>query len=551
MGKPADVCKQLQVALDAFDFDLAKTLTEQLAGVVRKTPSAVPEDVALSVLKALRKKRMFTALRSFAEVYFRYRHRSIRPDLRVQYAQALADDGELTAALAVMGDLLEVVPKASKDAEEARGLIGRAYKQSFVRACVGPSGAGEGPLDAYGADALRCALRAYDKAYKLAKADRFWPAINLVALLARAAAEGVKTGVAADPRALARKLLSAMAKKLPPETAQSAKTDPPWLVATGLEASLAIDDDEATVAWAKRYLACERADAFEYGSTLRQLTEIWRLHTRKGRHSATVVPILEAKLLSMRGGIISGIGASVAVSDVTLQEVWGLERFKTFDWMRRAVRCGDGVGRVEDPNGRPVGTGFLVLGRDLKPEWGDEPLFVTNRHVVNDDPVDAERNGITSARACVRFTTHAGDERDVQHKVAHVAWSSGKDSKLDVAILSLATRPAKPVPLEFGHGANLQCAVRPPSHVYVLGHPGGAALNYSLYDNDLQALEPPYLYYRSPTLGGSSGSPLFNEDWGVVGVHHSAVTSRNANCGSLVDDLRAAINPMTRSRHVD
>jgi V8-like Glu-specific endopeptidase len=28
------------------------------------------------------------------------------------------------------------------------------------------------------------------------------------------------------------------------------------------------------------------------------------------------------------------------------------------------------------------------------------------------------------------------------------------------------------------------------------------------------------LHYRAPTAGGSSGSPVFNEDWEVMGLHH-------------------------------
>jgi V8-like Glu-specific endopeptidase len=31
----------------------------------------------------------------------------------------------------------------------------------------------------------------------------------------------------------------------------------------------------------------------------------------------------------------------------------------------------------------------------------------------------------------------------------------------------------------------------------------------------------PRLHYRAPTEGGSSGSPIFNIQWKLIGVHHA------------------------------
>ena len=33
--------------------------------------------------------------------------------------------------------------------------------------------------------------------------------------------------------------------------------------------------------------------------------------------------------------------------------------------------------------------------------------------------------------------------------------------------------------------------------------------------------EAPYLHYRAPTEGGSSGSPVFNAQWKLIGLHHA------------------------------
>jgi V8-like Glu-specific endopeptidase len=67
--------------------------------------------------------------------------------------------------------------------------------------------------------------------------------------------------------------------------------------------------------------------------------------------------------------------------------------------------------------------------------------------------------------------------------------------------------------------------------VYVIGYPGGRELAFSFQDNELLDHEGPpagtppiagvvRLHYRAPTEGGSSGSPVFNEMWDVIGLHH-------------------------------
>src|SRR6187401_59922 len=74
-------------------------------------------------------------------------------------------------------------------------------------------------------------------------------------------------------------------------------------------------------------------------------------------------------------------------------------------------------------------------------------------------------------------------------------------------------------------------AARAP-RVYVIGHPGGRDLAFSFQDNELLGHEGPpsgkpplegvcRVHYRAPTEGGSSGSPVFNDNaWAVIALHH-------------------------------
>ena len=90
------------------------------------------------------------------------------------------------------------------------------------------------------------------------------------------------------------------------------------------------------------------------------------------------------------------------------------------------------------------------------------------------------------------------------------------------------------------------------SRVLIIGHPEGGDLSLSINDNDLLDRDDRYLHYRAPTEGGSSGSPVFNRDWRVIGLHHAggdAIPRLNnkggtyqANEGIRIDAIAAAVS---------
>jgi V8-like Glu-specific endopeptidase len=97
-----------------------------------------------------------------------------------------------------------------------------------------------------------------------------------------------------------------------------------------------------------------------------------------------------------------------------------------------------------------------------------------------------------------------------------------------------------------------------PGKTYIVGHPLGQVIAFSFDNNKVEHLEndqsdgsPVRIYYGTPTARGNSGSPVFNERWEIIGVHHvgnarvdTADPSKPiiANEGVLMSSVNVAIH---------
>jgi len=77
--------------------------------------------------------------------------------------------------------------------------------------------------------------------------------------------------------------------------------------------------------------------------------------------------------------------------------------------------------------------------------------------------------------------------------------------------------------------ANAQCGAltlrrkgtKKDAHVNIIQHPGGGPKQIALYHNLVTYADNTIVQYLTDTLPGSSGSPVFDDDWDVVALHHS------------------------------
>jgi V8-like Glu-specific endopeptidase len=123
-------------------------------------------------------------------------------------------------------------------------------------------------------------------------------------------------------------------------------------------------------------------------------------------------------------------------------------------------------------------------------------------------------------------------------------------SELDTAILELDGYPDGVIPTPLAPAL-------PPKplrnrRAYVIGHPRGLAQpQFSLQDNLLLDYDQRVMHYRSPTERGSSGSPIFDNQWQLIGLHHAggfnlphlnnAGGTHAANEGITLDAIRAGL----------
>jgi V8-like Glu-specific endopeptidase len=208
-----------------------------------------------------------------------------------------------------------------------------------------------------------------------------------------------------------------------------------------------------------------------------------------------------------------------------------VSQLRSLAWVRRSLEVSRSVCRVLLADGSR-GTGFLI----------DSRRVVTNHHVLPDAATAAgaafelnyEENLDGTMLPVMRYKSVAG------------TWKASED--LDCAMVELADDPASPVQ---SWGA-LQFAPADPKvgdHVIIVQHPQGGPKQIAVTDNRIINIFEHRLQYTTDTLPGSSGSPVFDDRWRVVAIHHAggdlAKNSRGervyANEGILARYVREAL----------
>ena len=499
----AELETRLNRALNAFDWEEVDAVCEEIAGRAAADAETLSEASARRLLRALQRKSRFRNMTLLAGALLQSGVRAF--EVRRRYAQSLVDQGQFFEAEQALQAIVNDPASVRREVAEAKGLLGRVYKQLYVNSSDRGSARSRANLER--------ALKEYYEGYKLDTYENYWHGINVVALTERARRDGVPADGLQDARALAEEIVATLDRR-----EEEGEKVYAFDEATRMEAYVALGRHKETLDTALRYLNSPDVDAFELQSTIRQLRQVWQL-TEDEPPGDRLLPLLNSAHLDALGGAfalgakeVSREAAAAARADTPeFEALLGATRMKTFRWYRWGLELWGSVARVERRDGSGHGTGWLVRAEDFFPGWTGV-LLLTNNHVVSDPD---NRYSILPTDAQVNFQAH-GEIYDVEREVV---WASSY-KELDATFLRLkgeGVPKASPLAL---HERAVEMA-DPPPRMYIIGHPAGRDLEISLQDNLLIACNEQLVHYRTPTEPGSSGSPVFEpEDWRVVALHH-------------------------------
>ena len=186
------------------------------------------------------------------------------------------------------------------------------------------------------------------------------------------------------------------------------------------------------------------------------------------------------------------------------------------------------TGRIAIKNGnRNVGfaTGFMVA----------ENLMLTNWHVFKtiEEVADSEiqffyeldMTGNPGAAVSFKLQSqvfyHSNKELDYCFVAVSPIDISGQKNLADISYIFLDPALGK-------LGSEEEEALN------IIHHPDGDYMQLSIRKNIFVKITPTSIWYETDTAPGSSGSPVFNDQWQVVALHHMGVGKKNA-AGDYID----------------
>jgi hypothetical protein len=225
-------------------------------------------------------------------------------------------------------------------------------------------------------------------------------------------------------------------------------------------------------------------------------------------------PVIEAPMpaggdIAMPGSVASDYEKIIA-GESTLLDV---------SFLQRGTELAPAVVRLlVTLDGQPFfGTAFRI-GQDL---------LLTNHHVLF----------AASGRPATDVDVWFGSERAfVGAPMAHVSVPARAETIVgepvhDWAVIRLAGPAPEGVPIIGLTGA---APARVDDRVYIIQHPYGGMKKIGMIHNVVRYVDEDVIRYWTDTDGGSSGSPVFDEQWQVVALHHRWVS----DAGSATTEIR-------------
>ncbi|MDI9948698.1 DNA/RNA non-specific endonuclease [Rhodococcus sp. IEGM 1305] len=201
-----------------------------------------------------------------------------------------------------------------------------------------------------------------------------------------------------------------------------------------------------------------------------------------------------------------------ALPDRLLEKIINTADFVGVRYLDAGAAAARSIGRVNIRDARGTlqgyGTGFLV----------SPTLLLTNHHVLP--------NADTARSSVIEFDYQDGIDgkpRPVQMFPLDPGRFYLADRERDFALVAVGAEPGTLA--QFGFNPLIQAEGKAVigEFVTIVQHPRGEKKQIALRENRIVDIPERFLHYSADTEPGSSGSPVFNDQWEVVALHHASV----------------------------
>lgn len=184
------------------------------------------------------------------------------------------------------------------------------------------------------------------------------------------------------------------------------------------------------------------------------------------------------------------------------EKLVGENNLRSIAFLEMGIQLSMPVAHITLP-GRGVATGFLV----------DVNVLMTNNHVFE--------QASDATDAIIRFNYQhdlAGNLLPTEEFRCDPGSFFHTNPDLDYSVVRLKGEPG----FKWGYIRILKTAmVKAGQDVIIIQHPGGMPKQIGITDNEVVYANDKIVQYLTDTLPGSSGSPVFDDSWRLVALHHS------------------------------
>lgn len=205
---------------------------------------------------------------------------------------------------------------------------------------------------------------------------------------------------------------------------------------------------------------------------------------------------LDVPVSPSRGiGNWKGMGSTADIKE----KIIGENTLRDIYILNLALEASKAVVRIDTSEG--LGTGFMIA----------PDLLMTNNHVIKTQEIAQKSDFSFNYQLDIN-----GKECPTQTIGALADGVFYTNEELDFTVVNLKNVP------NFGKSLILNSKLmRPDDRVAIIQHPGGHLKKISIQNNFIAYADNKVLQYTTSTEPGSSGSPVFDDNFQVIGIHHS------------------------------